>query len=81
MLFLSNIDCVLSWVIETIEERIKTACQGLKNVKNPREQAIFATSISGEIDEASPRLMTHPTLAFIIQHSSLYAVHAKIVNT
>ena len=56
------------WVIETVEERVKTACQGLKNVKNSREQAIFAKSISGEIHEASPRLMTHPTLAFGIHH-------------
>ena len=37
-----NIEQVI-WVIETVEERVKTACQGLKNVTNSREQAIFAT--------------------------------------
>ena len=65
------------WVIETVEERVKTACQGLKNVKNSREQAIFATSISGEIHEASPRLMTYPTLAFVIRHSSLLTLYMQ----
>ena len=62
-------------VIETVEERVKTACQGLKNVKNSREQAIVAKSISGEIHEVSPRLMTHPTLAFVIRHSSLLTLY------
>ena len=32
-------------------------------------------NISGEIHEASPRLMTHPTLAFVIRHSSFLTLY------
>ena len=68
-------------VSKTVEERIKTACQGLKNVKNSRDQTVYAKSISCKILKVTQDDDTPYVIAFIIRtFIILNAVTAKIVS-
>ena len=78
---MKSINSIIFWVIKTIEERIKTACQGLKNVKNSRDQTVYTKSISCKILKVTQDDDTPYVIAFIIRtFIILYTVHAKIVS-